>query len=205
MTQESAFEHLARIRRVDTQIKNIGGKPGPKDYGPYLIDKLYRSEEPNDDIGDRLVQELAERDGDITDSERSLALEYFAEDYQRAQNTAVRNFEMAQRREPSTEEHREYLGKAWDLTRRATRDAQLARRLNPDVNVIMPEMDYQIIFDGLQNFRDQLYFATEFPTCYKEMIPLHLQMKKAVGNEDYESAAKLRDEMRAITSRAQPQ
>lgn len=205
MAEESVFEVLERMRRADEELKR---NPNTRDCGIInlaLPKYLFPEKELEKDLGGRIEQEMAERDYEITDSERSLALEYFAEDYQRAQNSAVRNFEIAQRREPSTEEHKEYLGKAWDLTRRATRDAQLARRLNPDVNVIVPEMDYQIIFDALQNFRDQLYFATEFPTCYKEIISLHLQMKKAVENEDYESAAKIRDEMRAITSRAQPQ
>ena len=204
MAQESVINLLARMKRLNTQIKNIGGILGIEDE-IFRINKLYLSGEPDDDFGDRIVQELEERDGEITDFERSSVLEYLARDYQRAQNSAVSNFEMAQRREPSTDEHKEYLGKALDLTRRATRDAQLARKLNPEVNVIMPEIDYQIIFNGLQDFIDQLYFAREFPTLYKQLIPLHFQMKKAVRNEDYESAAKLRDEMRAITSRAQLQ
>jgi len=204
MEKESVFEYLARMKRVNSNIENIGGKPDPKDHVPYLINKLYKSEEPNDDIGDRIEQEFNERCGDLRIEETSLALDYFSEDYERAQNSAVKNFERAQRIKPTSREHGEYLRKALNLTMRATRDVEMLRRLDQDVNLIMPQTDYDIIFEALKSFRNELYFALEFPNCYKEIIPLHLQMNEAVGREDYETAAILRDEIRAIRSRAEP-
>ncbi|MCH9021883.1 MAG: hypothetical protein IID32_03885 [Planctomycetes bacterium] len=185
MANESVFEYLERMKRAD---KALMKHPNTRDCEVLnlALPKYIFPDKQLDDLGGKIEAEFESREGGLTEDEISLALEYFSEDYQRAQNNAVRNFEMVQRRGSSSDEYREYLKKSWDLTIRATRDVELARKLNPEVNVIMPEMDYQIIFDALQNFREQLYLATEFPTHYKEIIPLHWKMKKAVKQEDYE-------------------
>ncbi|RMF54926.1 hypothetical protein D6745_03710 [Candidatus Woesearchaeota archaeon] len=106
---------------------------------------------------------------------------------------------------PNSKSYDAHLRKSWELTLRATRDVELAIRLDPEVNVILPGAPYEVVFNALQNFREQLYFATEFPSCYKELIPLHREMRKAVGRENYEAAAKLRDEIKGVLLRAQPQ
>jgi len=196
--EENVFEYLEKMKRADEALMK---HPNTKDCEVLNLAllKYINPDKQLDDLGDKIDAEFESREGVLTKDEMSLALEYFSEDYRRAQNNAVENFEMVQRREPQSDEYREYLKKSWDLTIRATRDVDLARKLNPEVNIIIPGLDYQIIFDALKNFRDQLYIATEFPTHYGEIIPLYLQMKKAVKQEDYESCAKLRDKINEIT------
>jgi len=198
MGNESVFEHLHRMRRTGLDMINLGGKSNQKDSEFDIIKNIDRDKEPSDDLGSRIQTEFYGKGSDLSDTESSLAIEYFSEDYRKSQNNAVRYLESAQRQEAGSSEWNGHLRKAGKLTSRAKFDVDMTMRISPEGTLV--GVHYEIITQALGNFRDMLHLTWEFPDNYQQIIPIHLELKKAVKEEDYETASQLRDRIKELTS-----
>lgn len=157
-----------------------------------------------DKTGDRIIMDYLIRRREISEDERLAALGYFCADYERSYGNAAFYLEMAKGVGPSGQSQRDCLRRAESLTMRAALDAKRIMTIESDLDDRMPDLHRESDFDALQGLRKQMYFVEEFPGCYIQLIALQRQIEKAVGREDYESAAGFRDKMRAIASGAQP-
>jgi len=196
MTNETVFEYLHRKNRAKKElIKN----PNTKDCNILNIalpEYLFPDKEPTDDLGRRIEEEFIVREGNLSRSETSLAMEYFSEDYGKSQNKAVKYLEIAQGNVSGSSDWNKYVRKAGKLTSRAKYDVEMAMKISPDRTLGC--IPYDVLFKALGNFRDMLQITWEFPENFNEIIPLHFELKKAVEKEDYESASQLRDRIRNL-------
>ena len=161
---------------------------------------VYQSDwcKPESDIGIRLEREIAKMDRPLTPEERSLAIRYLVDDCVLAQSNADTRYKLAENNNPHSQKYGTYLKEAQNLTMRATGDTKMLRKLSPDMNYLSGCRSYDAMFSLLTNFRRKLYFMREFPLCHNEAMILDDKLRFAVKREDYESAAKVRDQIRGL-------
>ena len=181
-----------RLEEVDSILKATGD----------ILSRLGLKRKPNtyllhNDLGDRIIEELERIGWDLNGEKKVRAYLYFAQDYLMVEKTIRDFFEAALDKETNGKKCQDYLKTALNLTKRASRDVGMSRKISP--GCIVNE------YDNLPELRDRIYLAMEFPECYEQIAPLYFQMKAAVKKEDYEKAASLRDEIKDITSRVRLQ
>jgi len=139
--------------------------------------------------------------------ESRLDLEYLISKYRKAHGKAEKGFSIACMGSPESPAYAEELEHAWNFLTNAEEYMKIIKEATQNMNLKLPQMLIRD-FESLPNLRDKLYFASEFPHCHEEVRPLYLDMMDAVGREDYETAAKLRDEIESVVSsvvlKAQP-
>ena len=183
MTEESVFEDLRKR------------KPGLRmDYN--ITDRFDPNEGPLDDIGGRIIREYEQRNFELGEDERNLAIEYFWGDYKKSQYSFLKVFEMV-RGKGNLMNNQKDLMKASRLAGRIETDLAAIGMIDGSEGAVP-----QIVFATLQNYRTQLYFMFEFPSVWADMFYLHFKRDYAVSAGDYKEAAICRDKIRDVINKA---
>lgn len=196
MAEESAFPYLR---------KYFTGRSRRRVF--YSSDTDYKGDDIPDDIGSKVLKELKEKEGKLERHDIWLALEFFAEDYEKSRERAKWCYKKAHNVRISKEEQDECLNEAWRMTVRAEIDLQGIEYLDPQINYYILK-NHQPNLESIRNFKRSLYLLTEFPDRYEEFMVLQLKvdfldikMKIAAAREDYASAIKMREEIKDLESR----
>ena len=204
MNQEEIFEFLARMIEDNSRMLGRAGNVDPKKVGLTIESILAPDTNLGDTIGNVITQTVLAKAGTLTPSEKRLVTRYFVDDYETSHYLAWANFQLAQKMDYTSDEHKSYLTTVLQYTRRAIRDAHMARMLNPEENVLGPNLLYENVIDDIKELLTLWCYATDFPSNYKLVIPLQLQLCQAAQTGEHAQAATYRDRIRAIVTEAHP-
>ena len=208
MNNESVFDELRALRQARRKQraeleKKLGKIPDLPVHviGPNHVIK------PNDNTGYLIIEERRKAGDELEDSDREIALWYFAQDYRLATRNAADFLGVSQKKDIDKETRIEYINNALKLHRRARKSLTQAMAISAGEKVFTYEdphciyLSFDRATEQLNDLKDRIYIIWEFPDNNLKLIPLHFGLKYAVKIEDYEAAARMRDEINSLLPR----
>lgn len=169
------------------------------------------SEEPSDDLADRILKEFKERKGYFDSDVQLLALSCLADDYARSLAISHEYFELANKEGIGAEKRGGFLGNALRMLARAGKAMNTAKTIYPELHDD-PELDsmfgggiiYETSTEYLTNFSQEVRLMCEFPSNSKEITDKMTMINDArkLGRQD--KADSLKNELSKLTAWAAP-
>tara|TARA_Y100000310_G_C20651706_1_gene799781 strand:- start:1356 stop:2033 length:678 start_codon:yes stop_codon:yes gene_type:complete len=175
---------------IERKAKSI-----PKvDISIFDTDLLLERYEPNDDLGEKILDE-AEKNS-IGAEDVMVALRYFRNDFDNSLMTASKYLTKAEQQEYNSEGRKQGLKETYKFIARVHRSLEIIQQ-------IFPWFENDEHFE--EPFNEALQYAVELETRYRLVLEFPNSFKqkrdleKAVEEERYEDAGKLRDEINRLT------
>lgn len=153
------------------------------------------------DAGEKMLQEFYEKEGDISDNDRFVALQYFSEDYVNSMKSAKSCFYAASEYKIDSPEHKHELKKSNDLVLRAEKDFESSLEISPLTDGFLRNRPRRILYDEVNERKTKIYLAKEFPSNYIVITPYYFRMLEAIQENDFELARTMSNEIKSFTSR----
>lgn len=172
MKQKSVFDYL-RARRFLDKSSTRRKYNFNRDPGKEILEEFYRS-------------------GGLKPNELDLSLEFLCEEHNNHKHIAINCINAAKK---STSKKRAcLLKKAGKSITEARRNLLRMQKIDPEYRFREP--GYTVNLGHLDDLSEDLHIINEYPENYEAVLSLTCALRKYVREEDYESAAQVRDMIR---------